>query len=215
MTETIKKRVGRIICGSFNALINSLENTAPEIVMEQTIREVDLAIEEIRAELGKVIASKHLANKQLAEKNDKHEDIAEKINYAISISRDDLAKSAISHQLDIEAQLPVLEQAIANAGEKEKEMEGYITALIAKKREMKDELSQYRETLHQKNYTENEITGGQIDNATNTFNRILEKETGLRKIDSLSSKTAKNLDELEKLSRDNRVEERLRAFKAG
>lgn len=77
--------MGRIISGSLNALVGALENTAPEMIMEQAIREIDLAIEEVRTELGKVIALKYLANRRLAEKNDKHEDMSEKIQYAVSV----------------------------------------------------------------------------------------------------------------------------------
>ena len=58
-----------------------------------------------------------------------------------------LAEAAIAQQLDIEAQIPVLEATIADSGSKEKELEGYITALQAKKREMQDELRLYRESV--------------------------------------------------------------------
>jgi phage shock protein A len=41
MAETIGTRVGRIIAGSVHALIDAVENTAPDMVMEQAIREID------------------------------------------------------------------------------------------------------------------------------------------------------------------------------
>ncbi len=187
MAEGLTKRVGRIISGSINAIVDAVENAAPEVVMEQAIREIDGAVDEVRNELGKVIASKHLANKRLSEKNTQHEELTEKIEVAVSEGRDDLSEAAISNQLDIEAQIPVLEHTIAECGEREKELEGYITALQAKKREMKDELKTYRETIGTSLVdTVSDSSGNSqgkvnkaVDQATSAFDHILEKQTGL------------------------------------
>ena len=145
MSESISARVGRLVSGSINALVDAVENAAPEVVMEQAIREIDEAIDEVRAELGRVIASKHLANTRLMQENNKHDDLAEKIQLAVKQGRDDLAEAAIAQQLDIEAQIPVLENTIGEASAQEKELEGYINALQAKKREMRKELQEFSE----------------------------------------------------------------------
>ena len=41
MSESISTRVGRIISGTINSLVDAVENAAPEAVMEQAVREVD------------------------------------------------------------------------------------------------------------------------------------------------------------------------------
>lgn len=223
MAEGLTKRVGRIISGSINAVVDAVEDAAPEIVMEQAVREIDGAIEDVRGELGKVIAGKHLANKRLAEKNARHEELADKIKVAISENRDDLAEAAVSAQLDIEAQIPVLEHTIAESGDREKELEGYITALQAKKREMKDELKTYRETTAASDAVDTSAdTSGnsqgsvnkKVDEATSAFDRILEKQTGVGTGTSASAQDAAKMAELEKLTRMNRVKERLAAIKS-
>lgn len=222
MAEGLTQRVGRIISGSVNAIVDAVEDAAPEVVMEQAIRDIDGAIDDVRSELGKVIASKHLANKRLAEKNTRHEDLSEKIELALSEDREDLAEAAISNQLDIEAQIPVLEQTIAESGEHEKELEGYISALQAKKREMQDDLKVYRKTIKEKTVA---VTGvaaensgsnveKKVDQASSAFDRILERQTGLGSMKT-TTKDAAKLAELETLTRDNRVKERLAAFKSG
>lgn len=61
MTESIASRVGRIISGTVNQLVDAAESAAPEAVLEQALREVDQAIQDVRAELGKVEAQIHLA----------------------------------------------------------------------------------------------------------------------------------------------------------
>jgi len=223
MVEGLTKRVGRIISGSINAIVDAVEGVAPEVVMEQAIREIDGAVEEVRSELGKVIASKHLANKRLSEKNTRHEELAEKLEIAVSEGRDDLAEAAISTQLDIEAQIPVLEHTVVECGDREKELEGYITALQAKKREMKDDLKIYRETSAEASVdVEGDIGGNsqgkvnkKVDQATSAFDRILEKQTGLGGIKTSNGQDAAKMAELEQLARNNRIKERLTAIKSG
>ncbi|MDA0782506.1 MAG: PspA/IM30 family protein [Proteobacteria bacterium] len=224
MAESIINRVGRIISGSANALVDAVENASPSMIMEQAVREIDQAIDDVRAELGKVIAGKHLANKRLSEKNTAHEEFASKIELAVSEGRDDLAEAAISAQLDIEAQIPVLEHSISSAGEKEVELEGFISALQAKKREMKEELKLLREAKDEAESsggaasdstgtTKNDVNKS-IDNATSAFDRVLEKQTGLSGVGGASNENAAKLQELEQFTRDNRVKERLAAIKS-
>lgn len=118
MKESMSSRVGRLIAGSVNAVIDAVENAAPEVVMEQALREIDGATDEVRTELGRVIAGKHLANKRLVEESRKHEALAEQIELAVKEGREDLAEAAIARQFDIEAQIPVLESSIADAAGK-------------------------------------------------------------------------------------------------
>ena len=87
MIESITARVGRIISGGVNQLIDAVENVAPETVMEQAVREVDSAIDDVRTELGKTVANKHLATRRLADAGAKHEDLAGKIELAIKEGR--------------------------------------------------------------------------------------------------------------------------------
>lgn len=220
MVESIIKRVGRIISGSANLIVDTVENTAPEVIMEQAIREIDQAIDDMRAELGKTVAAKHLANKRLAEKNTKHEALAEKVEFAVKEKRDDLAEAAISAQLDIEAQVPVLENAIIHCSEKEKELEAYITALQAKKREMREELKAFRESRQERGgggivapSANPGDVNNTIDKASAAFDRVLEKHTGLPNIKNADIQNATKLFELEKLSQENRIKERLSAIK--
>jgi phage shock protein A len=222
MSESIASRVGRIISGSVNAVVTAVENVAPEIVLEEAIREVDSAIDQVRQELGKVSVAKHLANKRLAEENGKHETLAEQIATAIEQAREDLAEAGIAKQLDIEAQIPVLEAAITDAVSKEKELEGYIQALQAKKREMNEELKSFLELKQQtaampvgEAGSASSSLSAKVAKAESAFDRIIEKQTGLAgRAGSTDTESAAKLAELEELSRQNRIKERLAAFKA-
>ncbi|MDV7340473.1 PspA/IM30 family protein [Terasakiella sp. A23] len=219
MTEGLTSRVGRIISGSLNAILDAVEDAAPEAIMEQSIREVDDAIEEVRAELGKVIAAKHLANKKLSDKNSQHESLTEKIEIALAENREDLAEAAVSHQLDIEAQIPVLEHSISESAEKERELEGYVAALQARKREMQEELKAFREAKIASSVdTAGTATpgtpGGDVSKATKAFERVMERQGNTIAGGMTSPKSAAQLQELEQLTQKNRVNERLAAIKS-
>lgn len=227
MKERLISRIGRIISGSFNTLVDAIENSAPETVMAEAIREIDSAIDDVRAELGLVLANKHLASNRLMEENKKHEDLSEKIELAINNSRDDLAEAAVARQLDIEAQIPILEATIKECGDQEKELEGYVSALLAKKREMQEDLRVYRKSRSEnKVTTESDMTDGaagapqtdvdgRVRKAESAFERIMEKATGLPGTTGGSDrKTATQLAELESMAHENRIQERLAAIKS-
>ncbi|MCP4767588.1 MAG: PspA/IM30 family protein [Gammaproteobacteria bacterium] len=224
MNESVTVRVGRLISGSMNALIDAVENAVPEAVMEEAIREVDSAIDDVKAELGRSVASKHIANKRLMDENRKYEKLAENIEIAIREDREDLASAAVSQQLDIEAQIPILESTIADCSNREKELEGYVNALQAKKREMRDELRQYQETQREAGVpaSPGATSGGnkndassRVEKAGGAFDRVLEKATGIAASSSIGSGAdAAKVAELETLAQGNRVKERLEAIKS-
>jgi len=221
MKERITGRVGRIISGGFNALLDAVENVAPESVLAQALREVDEAIDEVRTELGTTIANKHLANSRLMQVNQKCEDFNEKIELAVKENRDDLAEAAISQQLDIEAQIPILETQISDLSSTEKELEGYIAALQGKKREMKEELRLFKASRNESK-TSDDISlqkkGNNIESKVNkaesAFERIIENTTGISTgIAATDRQTAAALNELEDMTRKNRIQERLATIK--
>ena len=219
MNESITSRVARLMSGSVNALVDAVENASPELVMEQAIREVDSAIADTQAELGQQIAQKHLASKKLIEENNRYEVLTEQLHIAVANSRDDLAEAGIAEQIDIEARMPVLELSIANATAREKELEGFIQALQAKKREMKSELNTFLQT-RAASVSATSVASKQGDSAADkanragaSFDRVLEKATGIAGRD-VSLTSASKLAELDELARHNRIAERLAALKA-
>lgn len=223
MSESISARVGRIISGGLNAIVDSMESAAPDMVMEQVLRELDGAIDEVRAELGRVTAGRHLATSRLADENRRRSELDGQIRTAVAEGRDDLAEAGIAEQLDIEAQIPVLERAIAESGDKEKELEGYIRALQARKRELRAELKRFAESRRgvvvtdtgQTTPASGEGVAARVERAESAFDRMLEKQTGLAASRSGTGAHGAKLAELEELSRKNRVAERLAALKTG
>jgi phage shock protein A len=222
MAETIGSRVGRILSGGLSALISAVENAAPETVMAEAVAEIDRAIEDVRVELGRTLGSKHLASTRLMEENARHTDLTEKIALAVKEGREDLAEAAVGQQLDIEAQLPVLESAMTDNEAREQELEGLIAALQAKKRQMRDELAQYRDAQVEATQIQTSGSGAssgsggvdrKVSQAESAFERVFEM-AGKVPAGSGDTKTQGQLAELEELARKNRIQERLAAVKA-
>ncbi|MEM9494912.1 MAG: PspA/IM30 family protein [Pseudomonadota bacterium] len=223
MAEGLVNRVKRLVSGSVNSIVDAVENAAPEAVMKEAIREVDSAIDDVRDQLGRAIANKHHANKRLMEAGAKHEDLAEKLRLAVDQGRDDLAEAAIARQLDLEAQIPVLEDALKDASKEEEELESYVSALMGRRREMEEDLQTYVASRPADEPSAGSAAGGaanggvpdrKVENAETAFNRVLRGATGVPGTAGADRDTAAKLAELEKVSRENRIKERLAAVKA-
>lgn len=220
MSENIAKRVGRLVSGSFNAMVDAVENAAPATVMEQAIREVDEAIDEVRAELGKAVANRHLASKRLMEENRKHGEFGDKIELALKEGRDDLAETAVAQQIDIEAQVPVLEAAITDAADQAAELEGYIKALKAKRREMEEELVRFRSSStvsagENRGEAKGSDVESKVDKAGSAFDRVMNRASGMPGMTGPEDRvSASQMAELDDMARKNAIQERLARIKA-
>ena len=220
MTDSLKTRVGRVIAGSVHALLDRIEDQAPEATMEQSLREADAVIDEVRHELGTVSANRHLSQRQHANLNQLHATLSSQIDEAMSAGREDLARAAVARQLDIEAQLPVLETTLAEHARQENELTGFVAALLAKKREMQDALAEFRKSRAAAAATATASAGAgsaahRIGKVTDAFDRVYERQTGLSGTARQNSlQQAAQLKELDDLVRDNKIAERMAQLKA-
>lgn len=221
MSDTLKTRVGRVIAGSVHALIDRIEDQLPEAMLEQAIRDADAVIDDVRHELGLVSANRHLSQQQHAKLNAQHEVLTGQITEALASDREDLARAAVARQLDIEAQLPVLETTLSDHARQETELQGYVAALLAKKREMQEALADFRKSrAAAASTTASPVVGGssaehRMDKVTGAFDKIYERQTGLSgTARSTSLQQAAQLKELDDLTRNHQIAERLARLKA-
>lgn len=221
MSDSLRIRVGRVIAGSVHALLDAIEDQAPEAMMDQAVREVDQVADDVRTELGTVAANRHLAQSQHAQLNSRHLELTAQLEHAISDKRDDLARVAVARQLDIEAQIPVLENTLADLANQEKELKGYLEALLAKRREMQEAVAQYRASRAKASSATGAPAGARpadtrVESASGSFDRIYARHTGVTPAAlGASLEQAAKLKELEDLARNNKIEERLAKLKAG
>jgi phage shock protein A len=219
MPETISTRVARIIAGGANALLDKAESLAPDAVMAQSIRDIEQVASEVRVDLGKAEAAKHLVANQIAKLNGEHEKLTGQIATAISEQRDDLASAAIGRQTDIEDLLPVLQKSLDEQNEKAQELVGYIMALLAKKRELEQILGEYQSSQSNRPETAAVNGGGhdrqaRVDEAEAAFGRVLAKQLGISSLGLGTTDDAAKIKELAELQRNKRIAERLASIKA-
>ena len=189
-------------------------------MLEQSVREVDGITDEVRSELGLAVANRHLAQQQHLNLNREHEQLGASIEHALQNGREDLARPAIARQIDIEAQLPLLEASLAELASEEKELGGFVDALMGKKREMQQTISDFDKS---REATANLGNGGgrgtkpleaKLQLAQSAFDRTYQRQTGLDSAGRGASlvQTAK-IKELGDLVRENKISERLSALK--
>lgn len=214
MKEGLLRRIGRVISGSTHAMVDALENSAPQVTMEQAIREVDEAISDVKSQLSVVEANRYMAVKTLNKENERHNELQSQMEIALQTSRDDLAEIAIAQQLDIEAQLPILEKNVLEYDEEITNIQSCLEALSAKKREMRDQLKLYIESQKQAELTTGADKGhkasidARVAQAEDAFERMSNSE-----LSHINTKDQAQLSELKELARKHRIQERLLAAK--
>ncbi len=219
MTNSLSKRIGRLIAQEFSAFVASLEQSTPGEAMEQALAEIDAAIAEVRTQLGQELASQHHAKARLEAENTKHTALAVEIDQAVAGETHERAKAAIGKQLDMEAQLPILAAHIQEGEGRIQELEQYIRALQARKREMQEEEAMLRQAGPQASYQPIEATAGaaeaKLERASARFANAHENVTGQIPARSLTDIQADaRLAELEDVVRSHTITERLAAAKA-
>ena len=89
MAENLRSRVARIIAGGAHSLLGKIEDAAPVALLEQSVREVEQITGEVRSELGRIVANRHITQQQHAYLNREHDGLsasgtAEKLHSAES-----------------------------------------------------------------------------------------------------------------------------------
>lgn len=222
--ETLSNRVIRLLSASAHSVLDNLEGRNPEAMMSHFIRELDDAIGEVAAALGRDEAAKHLAASSIARQNNEIETLAERIELAVKDDRDDAAKAGIAKQLDLEDTIAALHRSLDDASERADEHEKTLLGLRAKRREMESALQAY--IASQAKATAAGTTAGsgtasaaprgrdKADRAEAGFNRAMSRATGVSGTVSSSDADASQLKALETMQRDHRIAERLARVKA-
>lgn len=218
MADTLAVRVTRIMAGSAHAFLDAVEDMAPEAMMRQAIRELEQVLAEVRVDLGKVEAGKHLVVSQMTKLNDENELLASHIETALAQGKEDLARAGIERQTLIEDQTPVLQRSLAEQNDRASELEGYITGLLAKRREMEEVLREYLASQARSSSVSTPAGKGskdsKVESAQSSFDRVLARQTGVSGMVGGSTGDAVKLRDLQETARRQRVDDKLAALKA-
>ena len=221
MADNLRSRVARIIAGGAHLLLGRIEDAAPVALLEQSVREVEQITGEVRSELGRIVANRHIAQQQHARLNQEHDALSASIATALAQQREDLAVPGIARQIDIEAQLPVLESSLAELGQQDSELSSFIEALMGKKREMQQaildlEVSRQRASSHAGDRAAMPGAAEKLESVQSAFDRTYQRQTGTSPTgQGAGLEQAAKLRELGQLVLDKKISERLLALKAG
>ncbi|NTF42860.1 PspA/IM30 family protein [Rhizobium rhizogenes] len=213
MNEGILSRMGRLIAGLANAAVDKVEGANKIAVIEQALHEIDAAADEARADLGKARAEEYRIQSRRTEIVDDLTALDAKIRLAISADREDLAKAGVARQIDLESQIAALDKALADANAQIDEGQKALQAVLATRREAEARLADFKRSVAR--HTPEEATGG-VPRATPAAGaaRAAAAVSRLTGVPAGEPATSAELDELDRLHREQAIAARLARFKA-
>ncbi|WP_438755112.1 PspA/IM30 family protein [Pararhizobium sp. O133] len=213
MNEGILSRMGRLIAGVANAAVDKAEGTNKIAVVEQALREIDAAADEARTDIGKARAEEYRLKSRRGEITADLKALDEKIRLAVSADRDDLAKAGVSRQIDLESQVAALDKALTDARSYLDEGQQALAAVLATRREAEARLVDLKRSLAQ--FSEETGTGRVRVSAVDDASRAAAAVSRVTGVPAGSNATSAELDELDRLHREQAIEARLAQFKTG
>lgn len=141
MTETIFSRVARLLSARVEDSIDRMEQAGGVAVMREAIREVDRAIDDVRADHEAAAVRRLQAARQQKMLHERCGQLGEKAKFALAESREDLAQAAVSRQIDFEQEAGKLTKVQEGAHAEEVRLEESLVVLKARKLEMEDRLA--------------------------------------------------------------------------
>jgi phage shock protein A len=219
MAESILIRMKRMVTGGVTDIVEAMETSQGESVMREAVREIERAIDETRAEAGRVASKRIFASRQAAMIREKISELTGKARLALGEGRADVAEALVARQIDLEAQIPVIESAERDASAEETELLQCLSALQGRKREMEADLEAFAAARRVAD-RETQSGGARIheaaprkaEKASETFNRVMKNASGISGVGATDAGAAAKLAEFDATLRQRQIAERLAAL---
>lgn len=219
MAESIFLRVRRIISASIEDAVDAMERAGGPGVMREAIRELDRAIDEVRAEHEAAATRKLQAARQQRLFRERLTGLDEKARFALGEGREDLAEAAIARQLDFETQAEKLESVQAEAAAEALRLEECLAALQNRKKEMEEALAAFE--LAQRDAacsgesprSPKRQTERKVERAEAAFDRAMAAAGGVSGIMRTDAKAAAKVGEIDVMQRNAVISQRLAALR--
>lgn len=143
MAESVFVRVRRLLSARVEDSVDAMERANSDGTMREAIREVDRAIDEVRADLERAMARRLQAARQQDMIAKKVDELTGKARFALGEGREDLAEGALSRQIDLEGQAVKLQHVQDLAREEEGKLDESLTALRSRKKQMEEALAAF------------------------------------------------------------------------
>ena len=220
MAESLFVRVRRVISASIEDAVDAMERTGGASVMREAIREVDRAMDEVRAEQEAATARRLQAMRQQRMFRGQVAALAEKARFAIAENREDLAEAALSRQLDFEAQAERLDAVQAEAAGEAARLEECLAALAARKSRMEEALAAFETAQRDASLggdgpaRPDRRTERRVERAEEAFDRAMAGAGGVAGIGRADAPTAAKVAEIATLQKSAAIAQRMAALRS-
>lgn len=219
MAESIFLRVRRLCSARIEETVDRMEIEGGDTVMREAIREVDRAIDEIRAQQTAAMGRRLQAAKQQAMVEGKIAELGNKARFAVESGRDDLAEAALTRQVDFEAELEKLKRTQGSTADEEAKLEDSLASLRSRKVQMEDALRAFGEARAEasmggdKGFHVQQGIERKVEQAEAAFDRAMGGAGGVN-FTRADADTINKVSELDQLVKGSSVKDRLAALKA-
>lgn len=220
MAESVFVRVRRLVSAGIEDAVDAMERAGGTGVMREAIREVDRAVDEVRAEQEAATARRLQAMRQQRMFRDQIAALDEKARFALAENRDDLAEAALSRQLDFEAQTQRLDAAQTEAAGEAGRLEECLVALAARKSRMEEALAAFEAAQRDASLggdgpaRPDRRTERKVERAEAAFDRAMAGAGGVAGIVRADVQTAAKVAEIATLQKSAAIAQRMAALRS-
>ncbi len=213
--ESLFSRAGRLLAGIAVEAIERAEGNNKQAVVKQAIREIEAAEQEARDDLARERAQEWRLKARQGEIARDMEALNAQIATAVAGGRDDLAKSGIARQMDLEAQFEVVGKALEESEDKIETVLTTLRAIMSGLQDAEARLAELKRSEEQETASKSGGAKRAAGHATAAAksakaSRAIERTVGV----PASMAPSKDIDELSKLHRDKEIAERLAKLKS-
>lgn len=217
MTESIFTHVKRIVSGSVEDMVDTMERSGGPTVMRQAIRELENVVAEARKERDLETAKRLQAVRQQSMYAERLESMQEKAQYAMDQDREDLAEAALHRQMDFESQMAKLTDLETQSAEAERQLEESLASLEVRKAHLEEELKHFEaartdadfESVHPESKGADAVR--RAERAETAFTRAMNGAGGTT--DIANGEHIKKVAEIDVLRKQSDIEERMEALR--
>lgn len=208
-------RVKRVVTASIETAVTAAENVSGGALLREAVRELERAEDKLRRERDDLVARRDGAAADQKARKAKAAEMAENARYAIGKGRDDLARQAVAHQMDLEADAERLAAIQGDCTLEIAALDDALAELVARREKMARDVAAAASARSAGTGPAGKPTAqSKVDEAVAKANRIFERATGSSADPLADPATARGLAEVEAMKRDDAIEARLAALKA-
>jgi phage shock protein A len=210
--EGILARMGRLLAAIASQTIDNAENSNKVALVKQAIREIDAGADEARYALGKSRAEEFRLKRRREELDAEVAGLTDKIRLALAENREDLARAGVARQIDLESQTIALERATDFIELEIDEQTKALQAMLGARREAEVRLTDLELSLSQ--HAPQETGRAAAPTKTMSAERAMAAIARVTGVPASQVLGDKELDELDRLHRENEIAARLERIRS-